>query len=116
MYTHYDIISIPLSSEGAPALVARLAAAIADNWQPLGAAFADGQGNLCQTIVKGSIVGTFEDLTSRVDDLETFQGTTETALSAQTTRNAAVDAWALALATKLNADAGVTDTNYDTTI
>jgi hypothetical protein len=30
------------------------------------------------------------------------------------TQVAALNAWATALATKLNADAGVTDTNYDT--
>lgn len=133
MYTHYDIISIPASTDGAPGLAARITAAIADDWQPLGAAFPDGQGNICQTIVKGTIVGTLEDLTARVDDLETFQTAAtsdiddlETFQDAQTTRNTAVDTWANALVDKLNADhaeANVAsdfpltlDTNYDDTI
>jgi hypothetical protein len=36
------------------------------------------------------------------------------AAGASTTAVANLNAWATALATKLNADAGVTDTNYDT--
>ncbi len=36
-------------------------------------------------------------------------------LGAQITRINNLNSWATALATKLNADAGVTDTNYDTT-
>ena len=35
-------------------------------------------------------------------------------VTAQGTAIANLNAWATALATKLNADAGVTDTNYDT--
>lgn len=38
-------------------------------------------------------------------------GTTEVSLQTQIDN---LNAWATALATKLNADAGVTDTNYDT--
>lgn len=36
------------------------------------------------------------------------------AIAALTAEVANLNAWATALATKLNADAGVTDTNYDT--
>ena len=39
----------------------------------------------------------------------------DTDLTALTTAVANLNAWATALATKLNADAGVTDTDYDTT-
>lgn len=38
----------------------------------------------------------------------------EADVAALTTQVANLNAWATALATKLNADAGVTDTNYDT--
>lgn len=57
-----------------------------------------------------------------LDERRTLQalgvGTTDTSLQAQldaaATSIANLNAWATALATKLNADAGVTDTNYDT--
>lgn len=39
---------------------------------------------------------------------------TEADITALETSVANLNAWATALATKLNADAGVTDTNYDT--
>jgi predicted RecA/RadA family phage recombinase len=41
-------------------------------------------------------------------------GNTGVGVQADTTSIANLNAWATALATKLNADAGVTDTNYDT--
>jgi hypothetical protein len=41
-------------------------------------------------------------------------GTVQAALQAVYTAVANLDTWAAALATKLNADAGVTDTDYDT--
>lgn len=41
-------------------------------------------------------------------------GSDAATLAAHTTSIANLNAWATALATKLNADAGVTDTNYDT--
>jgi hypothetical protein len=41
-------------------------------------------------------------------------GSDAATLAAHTTSITNLNAWAAALATKLNADAGVTDTNYDT--
>lgn len=41
-------------------------------------------------------------------------GSDAATLAAHTTSIANLNAWATALATKLNADAGVTDTDYDT--
>lgn len=47
---------------------------------------------------------TLEDRLAELEAVNTSQATSITNLNA----------WATALATKLNADAGVTDTNYDT--
>jgi hypothetical protein len=106
----------------------------ADGYQAVGAAVWNGQV-WTQTMVKGTTVGTFEDLASRMDDAETAitaaQSAADAAQSAaddaQTTADGAVtvngtqatsitnlNTWANVLATKLNADGGVTDTNYDT--
>lgn len=46
--------------------------------------------------------------------LERLQNSSDAGLATLTTAVANLNAWATALATKLNADAGVTDTNYDT--
>ena len=50
--------------------------------------------------------------TTQKQTLENLLGDNNAALAVQV---ANLNAWATALATKLNADAGVTDTNYDTT-
>ncbi len=47
--------------------------------------------------------------------LERLMNSDDAGLSALATSIANLNAWATALATKLNADAGVNDTNYDTT-
>jgi len=49
--------------------------------------------------------------TTQKQTLENLLGENNAALAVQV---ANLNAWATALATKLNADAGVTDTNYDT--
>lgn len=49
--------------------------------------------------------------TTQKQTLEKLLGDSNAALAVQV---ANLNAWATALATKLNADAGVTDTNYDT--
>ena len=46
--------------------------------------------------------------------LERLMASDDAGLSALATSITNLNAWATALATKLNADAGVTDTNYDT--
>lgn len=47
--------------------------------------------------------------------LQRLMGSDDAGLAALATSITNLNAWATALATKLNADAGVTDTNYDTT-
>ena len=49
--------------------------------------------------------------TTQKQTLENLLGDSNAALAVQV---ANLNAWATSLATKLNADAGVTDTNYDT--
>lgn len=52
--------------------------------------------------------------TTQKKTLERLMASDDTGLSALATSVANLNAWATALATKLNADAGVTDTDYDT--
>jgi hypothetical protein len=49
-----------------------------------------------------------------ITDLEDAVTAIQAVNTAQATSITNLNAWATALATKLNADAGVTDTNYDT--
>lgn len=56
-----------------------------------------------------------EVLVQIFDALNTDIAAIETTNTSQATSITNLNAWATALATKLNADAGVTDTNYDTT-
>ena len=51
--------------------------------------------------------------TTQAKTLENL-GVTDGAVADLAAQVAALNAWAAALATKLNADAGVTDTDYDT--
>lgn len=53
--------------------------------------------------------------TTQAKTLQNLLGSDDTSVAAQTARIDALYTWAAALATKLNADAGVTDTDYDTT-
>lgn len=53
--------------------------------------------------------------TAQAKTLQRLMGSTDAGLSALATSVTNLNAWATALATKLNADAGVTDVNYDTT-
>ena len=52
--------------------------------------------------------------TTQAKTLERLMASDDAGLSALASSVTALNAWATALATKLNADAGVTDTNYDT--
>lgn len=52
--------------------------------------------------------------TSQAKTLERLMGSDDAGLSALATSVTNLDTWAATLAAKLNADAGVTDTNYDT--
>lgn len=52
--------------------------------------------------------------TTQSKTLERLMASDDAGLSALATSITNLNAWATALATKLNADAGVTDTNYDT--
>jgi hypothetical protein len=52
--------------------------------------------------------------TTQAQTLERLMASDDAGLSALATSITNLNAWATALATKLNADAGVTDTNYDT--
>lgn len=52
--------------------------------------------------------------TTQAKTLERLMASDDAGLSALATSVTNLNAWATALATKLNADAGVTDTNYDT--
>lgn len=52
---------------------------------------------------------------ARVKALQTQDTTTNAAVATLDAKVAAIAAWGTALATKLNADIGVTDTNYDVT-
>lgn len=53
-------------------------------------------------------------LEDRLAELEAVNTSLEAVNTSQATSITNLNAWATALATKLNADAGVTDTNYDT--
>lgn len=52
--------------------------------------------------------------TTQAKTLERLMNSGDAGLAALATSITNLNAWATALATKLNADAGVTDTNYDT--
>lgn len=52
--------------------------------------------------------------TTQARTLERLMASDDAGLSALATSVTNLNAWATALATKLNADAGVTDVNYDT--
>jgi hypothetical protein len=52
--------------------------------------------------------------TTQAQTLERLMASDDAGLSALATSITNLNAWATALATKLNADAGVTDVNYDT--
>lgn len=52
--------------------------------------------------------------TTQALTLQRLMASDDSGLSALATSITNLNAWATALATKLNADAGVTDTNYDT--
>ncbi len=52
--------------------------------------------------------------TTQAKTLERLMNSGDSGLAALATSITNLNAWATALATKLNADAGVTDTNYDT--
>lgn len=52
--------------------------------------------------------------TTQAKTLERLMASDDAGLSALATSITNLNAWATALATKLNADAGVTDANYDT--
>jgi len=52
--------------------------------------------------------------TTQAKTLERLMASDDAGLSALAASITNLNAWATALATKLNADAGVTDTNYDT--
>ena len=52
--------------------------------------------------------------TTQALTLQRLMGSDDAGLAALATSITNLNAWATALATKLNADAGVTDTNYDT--
>jgi len=52
--------------------------------------------------------------TTQAKTLERLMASDDAGLSALATSITNLNAWATAIATKLNADAGVTDTNYDT--
>lgn len=52
--------------------------------------------------------------TTQAKTLERLMGSDDAGLSALATSITNLNAWATATATKLNADAGVTDTDYDT--
>lgn len=62
--------------------------------------------------IQGALIRIF-DVLANDDDAEI--GTLQTDVTSAQTSITNLNAWATALATKLNADAGVTDTNYDTT-
>ena len=52
--------------------------------------------------------------TTQAKTLDRLMESDDAGLAALATSVTNLNAWATALATKLNADAGVTDTNYDT--
>lgn len=52
--------------------------------------------------------------TTQAQTLERLMASDDAGLAALATSITNLNAWATALATKLNADAGVTDVNYDT--
>lgn len=52
--------------------------------------------------------------TTQAQTLERLMASDDAGLAALATSVSNLNAWATALATKLNADAGVTDTDYDT--
>lgn len=52
--------------------------------------------------------------TTQAKTLERLMNSSDAGLSTLAQSIVNLNAWATALATKLNADAGVTDTNYDT--
>ena len=52
--------------------------------------------------------------TTQANTLDRLMKSDDAGLAALATSVTNLNAWATALATKLNADAGVTDTNYDT--
>lgn len=52
--------------------------------------------------------------TTQTKTLERLMASDDAGLAALATSITNLNAWATALATKLNADAGVTDANYDT--
>ena len=52
--------------------------------------------------------------TTQAKTLQRLMGSDDAGLATLATGIANLNAWATALATKLNADAGVTDTDYDT--
>ena len=52
--------------------------------------------------------------TTQAKTLQRLMGSDDAGLAALATSITNLNAWATALATKLNADAGVTDINYDT--
>ena len=52
--------------------------------------------------------------TTQAKTLDRLMQSDDAGLAALATSVTNLNAWATALATKLNADAGVTDTNYDT--
>lgn len=52
--------------------------------------------------------------TTQAKTLERLMASDDAGLAALATSVSNLNAWATALATKLNADAGVTDTDYDT--
>ena len=52
--------------------------------------------------------------TTQAKTLERLMASDDAGLSALAASITNLNAWATAIATKLNADAGVTDTNYDT--
>lgn len=52
--------------------------------------------------------------TTQAKTLERLMASDDAGLAALATSVTNLNAWATALATKLNADAGVTDTDYDT--
>ena len=52
--------------------------------------------------------------TTQASTLDRLMKSDDAGLAALATSVTNLNAWATALATKLNADAGVTDTNYDT--
>lgn len=105
-----------VQSNSVAGLKADLAAALLAGKQPQGDMFIDPEtGLLTWAVVTGTEDGTFEDVLARVDVLEAYDTANTTYRTNLNTTLIDTNTKLNTMATKLNADAGVTDTNYAAT-